>query len=444
MPTIQRLINSFIAISPTGKVQSAHDTPMAQADLDMQLKCTVTREAVITRERILDCNGRFLDSKPKLTQMYRWTWNFASVKPQILALLYSYFGGAALSPTGTPADEAQTLSRTGTVSGGTFTISLTVEGKTGITAPIPYDATALAIQTAILKNPGGLGNLLKQGDVVVTGDWTTGIVLTFGGRYAKADLALVTIDNTSITGGGTIARVQTTAGANKYHALSNSAADAKAEFSFVCGFKTGSLPIEEFYNAVIERFEPTLNRNGNVSLTVSVLSNYEPVVLTGYSIPVCENYAPLKTAECSISIDGEWKTRDISSLNVSLNDNIPVDADVFGFDSENPEQFERGDQPSYTINGSVFGSPNDTSDNFAVAVRNEETVDTKIHFGFAGNRFSLVAPQTIFNPAGNDRQFAGSRNRSVIAFEGEPSRNGSAVPVTAEATISQTTAFLTV
>lgn len=438
----QRLINSYIAISSTGQIQSAHDVPMDPADIDYRLKCTLTREPVITRDRILDCNGRFLDSKPKLTQAYRFTWTFATIKPQLLTLLYAYFAGASAAPTGTVNNEVQTLARTGTVSGGTFTIALTVDGRSGITATIPFGATAAQIQAALTKKTSTIGKIIHAGDVVVTGDWTAGMVLTFGGRLAHTDLPLVTIDNTLITGSGSITRTQTTAGGNKYHALTNSTSDAKTEFSFCLGYTTGSLPHEEYFNAIVERFEPSMPRNGDVGLVVSVLCNYEPDILDSYSVPACENFVALKTADCRVEIGGVWRTLDISSQTTTLNDSVPVDADAFGFDGVDPEQFERGDVPAYAINGNVFGAPNDTTDALAVAVKAESTVEYITHFGNPGNRFTLIAPQTILNPSSNDRQYAGTRNRSVISFDGEPSRDGVNTPVRAEAYLDQTTAFL--
>lgn len=437
----QKLINSFIVISPTGKVQAGHDQPMNQADLTYRLKCTVQRETIITRDRVMDCDGRFLDSKDKLTQAYRYTWNFATVTPQLMAILYAYFAGAALSPTGTPADEIQHLARSGTVSSGNFKIGLTVEGRSFTTGLIAWNATAAAIQTAILKTPG-LGDLLKAGDITVSGDWTAGMDLNFSGRFAKANLALVVITPVSLGGGGSIVATQTTAGDQNYHAFSNSTSDTKQEFSFVLGYKTGNLPIEEYYNAAVERFEPTQPRSGKVGLTISVVCNYEPTVLTGYSIPACLNPPGLKTSECSVSIDSEWKTRDISNINTSLNDNVPIDEDTFGVDSMNPELFERGDVPAYSISGALYGAPHDPDDNFAVAVRGEEKVNFTNNFGLPGNRFSLIAPQTILNPATNDRQHTGSRNRSVVSFDAEPARDGVNTPVRAEAYLDQAVAFL--
>jgi hypothetical protein len=105
------------------------------------------------------------------------------------------------------AFERQTITKSGTVTGGTFT--LTFNGET--TAAIAYDAIASAIQTAL---EGVFG--IEPGDVVVGGGpiSTTPATIDFKGLYAGEDVALMTVDSSSLTGGGTYGIAQTTAGAD--------------------------------------------------------------------------------------------------------------------------------------------------------------------------------------------------------------------------------------
>lgn len=441
----QRLINQFAAFSGAGKVQPDHNVPVADADLDTRDKCEIAVEDVVARRVILDCENRYADDETTDTRLKRFTFTYTVVTAQILARWAAYFFGSATAPTGTPQNEAQTLARTGTVSGGTFTISLTLEGRAGVTAAIPFNATAAQIAAALVKQPSTIGNLIKSGDVTVTGDWTSGIVITFVNRLKRADLPLLVAGATGLTGATPgISVAQTAAGANKFHEFANSTDDSKAEFSFALGFKTGNLATEKYYNAVCERFDPVLNRTGDVGLTVSVLCNYEAEQVAGFSVPACVNYQPMKTSDCRIQIGSEWKTLDIFQQTMTNNDSVPVDADTFGFDSLDPEAFERGDKPQYTIAAQIFGAVNDPDDVLAVAVRSESNVAYTTHFGLPGDRFTLLAPNTRVKPQSNSRQFAGPRNRSVIALDGLPLRDGANSPVRAEAHISQTAAFLAV
>lgn len=94
----------------------------------------------------------------------------------------------------TPADAVQTLTVSGTPTGGTF--QLAFQGQT--TAAIAYNATAADVQTALLA----LSNL-DSGDVTATGGPLPGtpVVLTFGGRYAGADVSQVMAVGVALTGG---------------------------------------------------------------------------------------------------------------------------------------------------------------------------------------------------------------------------------------------------
>lgn len=95
---------------------------------------------------------------------------------------------------GAGTDEVQTITVTGTPTGGTYT--LTFDGQT--TAPIAFDAAAAEVQTAL----EGLSNI-DAGDVVAAGGPHPGtpITVTFHGQYEDEDVAQMTADDSGLTGG---------------------------------------------------------------------------------------------------------------------------------------------------------------------------------------------------------------------------------------------------
>lgn len=103
-------------------------------------------------------------------------------------------------------DEVQRVTKSGTVSGGTFT--LTFDGES--TGNIAFDATAATVQTAL----EGLVNI-HPGDVTVTGGpvSTTALTFTFGGAYAGENVPQIVSDDALITGGGTLVDSTVTPGA---------------------------------------------------------------------------------------------------------------------------------------------------------------------------------------------------------------------------------------
>lgn len=100
----------------------------------------------------------------------------------------------------------QTLSKTGTVSGGTY--DLLWNGETAAT--IAHDANAATIQAALIASMYGV----ETGDIVVTGGPASAadVVFTYGSYYAGEDVPLMTVDDTNITGGGTLDIAETTEG----------------------------------------------------------------------------------------------------------------------------------------------------------------------------------------------------------------------------------------
>jgi hypothetical protein len=97
--------------------------------------------------------------------------------------------GGVLIPFASAA-EAQTITVTGTPTGGDFKLS--VDGE--VTAAIAFDANAAAVQAAIVA----LSNF-AAGDVTVTG--TTTKTITFGGAYAGVDVPTILLADNDLTGG---------------------------------------------------------------------------------------------------------------------------------------------------------------------------------------------------------------------------------------------------
>jgi len=101
--------------------------------------------------------------------------------------------------------EVQTVTITGSPTGGTFT--LTYEGST--TGAIAYNATAATVRAALEALPG-----LSPGDVTVTGSAGGPYTVTF--NRGGGDIAQMTASGASLTGGSSpnVAVATTTAGAS--------------------------------------------------------------------------------------------------------------------------------------------------------------------------------------------------------------------------------------
>jgi hypothetical protein len=107
------------------------------------------------------------------------------------------------APYAGQTSEGQTVTITGTPTGGTFT--LTLNGET--TAGIAYNATAAAVESALEALPS-----LGAADVAVTGGPGPGTayVVAFGGGLAGQNVAQMTASAASLTGGTSPAVTVTT------------------------------------------------------------------------------------------------------------------------------------------------------------------------------------------------------------------------------------------
>lgn len=129
---------------------------------------------------------------------------------QMTASVYSGSGSAihditpTISAITTRVDEQQTITLTGTPSGGTFT--LTFSGQT--TSSLAYNVSASTLQTAL----EALSNI-APGDVTVTGNAGGPWLVTFTGTYAGTNVAEMTATS-SLTGSSGQSMAVTTPTAN--------------------------------------------------------------------------------------------------------------------------------------------------------------------------------------------------------------------------------------
>lgn len=110
------------------------------------------------------------------------------------------------SPAVPEENEVQVVTVTGSPTGGTFTLTFDDTGSNPqTTAGIAFDAAAADVESAL----EALSNLAAP-DVAVTGSTGGPYTVTFGGAFAEKDVAALTADGSSLTGGTSPAVTVTT------------------------------------------------------------------------------------------------------------------------------------------------------------------------------------------------------------------------------------------
>lgn len=419
-----RAIHKFLAVSGTGKKQAAYDDFMLHADLDTRDACEVEQIDNVNRTLEYDCDGVDLIKEPISNRFTQFRLTYTKINGQIRARWQAYKEGVAASSTGAAANEVVTLTRNGTVSGGTFTISLTHEGKTGTTDSIQWNASNADILAALLKKTGtttAMGKLLKAGDVAVSGDWGTAITLTYGGRYANTNMTELTTVDTSLTGGGSIDVATTVAGDSELHAISRSTDGSVPLFSIAMGDKNESVATEVFGNCSVESIEDTFQQGQNVQTVVVINAYYVPEKTEAFDVPACVNITGMKTEDCKFRINSVWETSDVFSAQLTQANNIPVEA-AFGYDDiDQTTAWQRGDIPTQQFIASIFGTSDTALYQLAEA---EETAGNEvalvIYMGNGGDRLTITSATTKIYFQQSRSGFQGPLRQSVMNIVGSP------------------------
>lgn len=419
-----RAIHQFLAVSGQGKVQSAFDVFSPNSDLDTRDACTIEQNDDVTRDEDLDCDGVDLVGQPIRRRFTQFRFTYQKINAQILARWIAYHQGVAGASSGAVANEVQTITRNGTVDGGTFTIGLSIEGKTGTTEAIAFDASTATILAALLKKTGSataMGKILKAGDVTVGGNWGTAITLTFAGRYAGANMPEITTVDTSLTGGGSLDVATTTPGDSELHAISRTSDGTLPIFSFATGDKNESVATQKYGNASVDSIVISGEQGQNLQVVVTVNAYFLPDYQdSSFSVPACTNITPIKVEDCRLSVNGTYQTGDVYRIAEDLNNNIPAEAG-FGFDDiDQTVAWQRGDRPTQQLAASVYGSSDDTLYQLCEAEETQAAVPVILYLGYGGNRITITASTAKLMFQTNRLSFEGALRQSCINLIASP------------------------
>lgn len=234
-------------------------------------------------------------------------------------ILRAVLGTAVVGAAGT--QEINTLAETGSITGGTYTITLNAQTTTAI----PYNATASTIQAAL----EALSNV-APGDVIVTGGPinTTPVVITFTGTLnGTVTGAPVTASAASLTGstpGINVTRTATGAsvtGAGFLHTILPSDA---SQLPFLGIEERIGAGLETFHytDAVVNTFHLECDANGYLMATAGMIARIQEAGVT-----------PLTEAQVAAKID---ETAMVVGTNITVTyDGSTLAAKSFSFDLNN-------------------------------------------------------------------------------------------------------------
>jgi hypothetical protein len=418
------------------QVQPAFGTPIADGDINKrQAQATPAFHAnVAFREELRSCDARFVIQEILTGKIARFTFAW-SATAYLAAGWYAYLKGVAAAPTGSPADESQTLNLHGATSGH-ITLGLDFEGLSETSVNI---ATSAALTAATIKT--ALENLrpIKKGNVNVTGSAGGPFTITFQNKLAKANLPMLTLVDAS-TGGTGVTIASATNGANNLHAISATTSENPALFSLIEGYDGENLT-NKFKDMVLDSWSVNLTRRGRMNLTVTAYGDPIPDVLSGYSMPTCDNPAPIHAKDCRIKIGSAYVGGDMRELTYTESNNIDVSEDAMSFDDITPDQLQAGD-PTASLSALIIGSPTSNLYTFADDAPDDAFDTLELDLGVPGERLAIFAPHTQFRLDDGLQEYVGNRNVSAFRLLGRPSPDNSNIFTRGEYTGAVATQFL--
>ncbi len=421
------------AYSPLWKRQVDFDTPMNVADLTAAMPLLNRRwpGTTLTLEDVRGCTGKHLVDRILTSRVMTWSLEF-NVSALLLAGAAALLYGVAAAPTGTPADEVQTITINAT--GGTFTISFTFEGLTATTPALAWNATAAQVQAALeaLRS-------IKPGNVTVG---LAGLVytVTFAGDLAKANVPALVTNAAGLTGGAATATVATTTpGVQRSHAITRLITDQGPAISVVVGFE-GQPETYVFYKSIVAAdLRATAARRSIVTAALGVRGSANVQLVPSFPMPPCAAQEVIRASQCRAIVDGVTYT-DLVKMEYNSSNGILDGDDAFPFDSADVSRLEVGEQwqPAYGLD--LYGS---NADALFIAGKALQKKAASLVFGPPGNRVTFSAPSAQLQLSGDELGFSGQANRSTIPLTMTPLEVAGVVPDSVIANIAQATALLT-
>jgi len=343
------------------------------------------------------------------------------------ALLY----GVAAAPTGTPADEVQTITVTAT--GGTFTITFTFEGLTATTTALAWNATLSQVLAALeaLRS-------IKPGNVTATGTLAAGLAVTFAGDLANANVPALVLGTGALTG-GTATVATTTPGAQRSHAITRLITDQGPAISVVVGFEGQPETYVLYKSIVAADLRATAARRSIVTAALGVRGSANVSLVPSFPMPPCAAQEVIRASQCRAIVDGVTYT-DLVKMEYNSNNGILDGEDAFPFDSADVSRLEVGEQwqPAYGLD--LYGS---NADALFIAGKALQKKAAGLVFGPPGNRVTFSAPSAQLQLSADELGFSGQANRSTIPLTMTPLEVAGVVPDSVIANIAQATALLT-
>lgn len=440
MPS-RRRAELVLAFPNHGQRQADFETPMSESVLIKAWGMTSDTYPGIDREidRLLNCTLERLVQKEMLRRIMRFNFDFEA-NGQLLAQLLAYKMGVAATPTGTPANQVQTITMTGTA--GTWRVGITIGQYIKYTPYLAFNVSAANLKAAI-ENLTAIGR--SNTTVTLVGSVYT---ITHVNNLSHAEMPVYVTDSALLTG-GTATPLETVPGVEKSHALSEITTFQQPVFGFVVGYRN-SARLPRRYDSVVcdslrisgAHAQPRLSAN-----TLLIGSGNLNDVTGSYVIPACAIYRPIRFKDCKLVIDGvDYSNQAVTGnpwrdFDLTMNSNTITDDDAHPGQDEDVHRLERADERPWALNVGILGEKGD--DIYALAEEGAE-VAVSLQMGRSNECVIANIPKASVTLRNPETSFDGTAKRSKIQINIEPEEipGDATTPYTFTAKFNETATLL--
>lgn len=408
----------FFLIFPTNFIQQpAWNDPTPDEDIGMRLALTNPLPPVRerTRETIFDCDGAHIVRERINSELARWTIAVQST-PRIAAGFKALAKGAMSSFSGSAVNVIQTLTiDVGTT--GKFKLANTYEGRAGKTEFIEIGMTNPEIQ-AILDR---MERPVEAGDLVVSGSWATGIILTgaSGGKLSFAPLPLFTIEDDDLTGGD-VEITLTVAGSNKLSTITKSSGRNLALITFHTGYEGKPETYKKHKNFAVNKVTIRIVKHEISSVEIELIGDSRTLAVGDeWDVPACVIPDPVRSEDCRLEVGNAWMTGDLREMTQVVDNQMITDNDARPWDSIYLGMAKRGRQCIETYTLKFDGGP---ADNAYIWADQELEKPIKMHYGSPKQRLTTVAPTVGLKLDQPDITYT-NQGESIINITGQPHKD---------------------
>lgn len=433
-----------LLISSLGKTQIDKFTPLDLADLDLRLNVTSRNwvDTVKTIEDIFDCIQEDVTGKEVTRILYRLPIEGEFIAYQVAPLAALAYGGAASPVSVTPASKVFTVTIDG--DGGDYKLRLDYDEIDQTTVKIPFDASAALFKRIIedLDNVGfGNTTVSKVGDVYT---------VTYTGKRAFANIPDFTVEDNTVTGAGTVTILQTTAGVQFAHNITEMSEYSQPLTTVGIAFEDEAGSERLMIGVSVENLVVTgATNNGKVTYTADLVAR-NLIIEPSLDVGECSNTGkPVRTADCLFTRNSVDYSDVLQDFSFNFSNNTLTGNTAYTGRGVKPSRFERASKRTRSLTYTLSGIANAVTNPLYAEAETNPEADIKrassLRIGTAGENLTVNIPNGITELAtgSGGLAFDNESEEAINRYVDTPAKAGSTKPTSIVANVNQSGTYLT-